>query len=182
VQVSGAVEVNVIFFFLDDPDMPVLTARMWVIGLFLIMIAGCVLFQCHLATRARAPFLPHGQILRLNAPDQDLSNPPPTTSLADQHLSQPGAVEHQGARTGAYHGQRGRRFLVWPASMVWPRNLVASALFNMLHAEDNENQSGMSRYRYFVIVAAGATERLFCVGSHRTTCSTNSLESRMGRG
>lgn len=30
-----------------------------------------------------------------------------------------------------------RRFLVWPASMVWPQNLVACALLNTLHAEED---------------------------------------------
>jgi hypothetical protein len=30
-----------------------------------------------------------------------------------------------------------RRFLVWPASMVWPQNLVACALLNMVHVEDD---------------------------------------------
>lgn len=29
-----------------------------------------------------------------------------------------------------------RRFLVWPASMVWPQNLVACTLLNTLHAEE----------------------------------------------
>ncbi|KAG7091222.1 hypothetical protein E1B28_010273 [Marasmius oreades] len=31
-----------------------------------------------------------------------------------------------------------RRFLVWPASMVWPQNLVACTLLNTLHAEEEE--------------------------------------------
>ncbi|KAI5825925.1 OPT superfamily oligopeptide transporter [Schizophyllum commune Tattone D] len=60
-----------------------------------------------------------------------------------------------------------RRFLVWPASMVWPSNLVACTLLNTLHAEEegliadnasiNEpRRSGMTRYRYFCWVCAGA--------------------------
>ncbi|KAG6873549.1 hypothetical protein C0995_014419 [Termitomyces sp. Mi166 len=53
-----------------------------------------------------------------------------------------------------------RRFLVWPASMVWPQNLVACTLLNTLHAEDEDdgvgfgfrsNGKGMSRYRFFMI-------------------------------
>ncbi|PPQ88964.1 hypothetical protein CVT25_005063 [Psilocybe cyanescens] len=59
-----------------------------------------------------------------------------------------------------------RRFLVWPASMVWPQNLVACTLLNTLHAEDeddgigivgyvgNPGGKGMSRYRFFVITTA----------------------------
>lgn len=30
-----------------------------------------------------------------------------------------------------------RRFLVWPAAMVWPQNLVVCTLLNTLHAEDD---------------------------------------------
>ncbi|KAF5355190.1 hypothetical protein D9756_005674 [Leucocoprinus leucothites] len=61
-----------------------------------------------------------------------------------------------------------RRFLVWPASMVWPQNLVACTLLNTLHAEDEDDgigmslnsgpedaehgRKGMSRYKFFMIV------------------------------
>jgi len=53
-----------------------------------------------------------------------------------------------------------RRFLVWPASMVWPQNLVCCTLLNTLHAEDEDDgigmygtqgEKGMSRYRFFII-------------------------------
>lgn len=37
-----------------------------------------------------------------------------------------------------------RRFLVWPASMVWPQNLVACALLNTLHAEEDAGDGGSS--------------------------------------
>ena len=36
-----------------------------------------------------------------------------------------------------------RRFLVWPASMIWPQNLVACTLLNTLHAEDKDDGIGM---------------------------------------
>jgi hypothetical protein len=49
-----------------------------------------------------------------------------------------------------------RRFLVWPASMIWPANLVNCALFQTLHndkeeEEDNNKNQGwkMSRLRFF---------------------------------
>lgn len=65
-----------------------------------------------------------------------------------------------------------RRFLVWPASMVWPHNLVACTLLNTLHAEDEDDgigmslisgpdgdaggarpsSKGMSRYKFFMIL------------------------------
>jgi OPT family oligopeptide transporter len=44
-----------------------------------------------------------------------------------------------------------RRFLVWPASMVWPQNLVTCALLNTLHAEEDE-KAGISRFRYFMYI------------------------------
>ena len=49
-----------------------------------------------------------------------------------------------------------RRFLVWPASMVWPQNLVICTLLNTLHAEDDEGAGGVTRYRYFMYVFGGA--------------------------
>ncbi|EIW80549.1 oligopeptide transporter [Coniophora puteana RWD-64-598 SS2] len=49
-----------------------------------------------------------------------------------------------------------RRFLVWPASMVWPQNLVTCTLLNTLHAEDDNSSGGITRYRYFMMVLAGA--------------------------
>ncbi|KAK7052812.1 hypothetical protein VNI00_004131 [Paramarasmius palmivorus] len=75
-----------------------------------------------------------------------------------------------------------RRFLVWPASMVWPQNLVACTLLNTLHAEEDEEEDpavgrvsavvpsgvvdaqqtggratrGITRYKFFMIVFIGA--------------------------
>lgn len=69
-----------------------------------------------------------------------------------------------------------RRFLVWPASMVWPQNLVACTLLNTLHAEDEDDGvgfglgfrsksgKGMSRYRFFMIVATGSFFFFFLPG------------------
>lgn len=67
-----------------------------------------------------------------------------------------------------------RRFLVWPASMVWPQNLVACTLLNTLHAEDEDDGigmggtgdgKGMSRYRFFVIVTVGSFVFFFLPGA-----------------
>lgn len=50
-----------------------------------------------------------------------------------------------------------RRFLVWPASMVWPQNLVACTLLNTLHAEeDADPRTGISRFRFFSYVVIGS--------------------------
>ena len=82
-----------------------------------------------------------------------------------------------------------RRFLIWPASMVWPQNLVVCTLLNMLHGRDDEDvhQDGasgaeegrdghgmgmlrrwskrpMTRYRYFIIVFIGSFLFFFLPG------------------
>lgn len=54
-----------------------------------------------------------------------------------------------------------RRFLVWPAAMIWPSNLVNTSLFYALHdhsAPDPVNTNGwrVSRYRFFLYVFLGA--------------------------
>ncbi|GAA5871140.1 hypothetical protein JCM3774_006803 [Rhodotorula dairenensis] len=49
-----------------------------------------------------------------------------------------------------------RRFLVWPASMLWPQNLVFCTLLNTFHAEIEDEEPGPSRLRFFAYVAAGA--------------------------
>ncbi|KAF8954190.1 OPT oligopeptide transporter [Flammula alnicola] len=69
-----------------------------------------------------------------------------------------------------------RRFLVWPASMVWPQNLVACTLLNTLHAEDDDDgigmyggtyepgSKGMSRYKFFMITTIGSLVFFFLPG------------------
>ena len=77
-----------------------------------------------------------------------------------------------------------RRFLVWPASMVWPQNLVACALLNTLHAEEvddgigmfggkvERDRKGMSRYRFFMIMTVASFIWYFLPGmlcnAHKT--------------
>jgi len=54
-----------------------------------------------------------------------------------------------------------RRFLVWPAAMVWPTTLVNATLFHTLFRdEDGVLVPGwrLSRYKYFLIVFVG----MFC--------------------
>lgn len=50
-----------------------------------------------------------------------------------------------------------RRFLVWPAALIWPQNLVFCTLLNTLHAEDDDGaEGGITRYRFFGYVIGGA--------------------------
>lgn len=73
-----------------------------------------------------------------------------------------------------------RRFLVWPASMVWPQNLVACTLLNTLHAEEEgedypppdmeskflarKPMMGMTRYRFFLYLTTASFLFFFLPG------------------
>jgi OPT family small oligopeptide transporter len=49
-----------------------------------------------------------------------------------------------------------RKFIVWPASMVWPGTLVNCALFNTLHRNYGKHEGGhISRERFFLYVFIG---------------------------
>ncbi|KAI3840430.1 hypothetical protein MKX03_029897 [Papaver bracteatum] len=45
-----------------------------------------------------------------------------------------------------------RRFLVEPAAMWWPANLVQVSLFRALHEKDKRKKGGMTRTQFFMIV------------------------------
>lgn len=51
-----------------------------------------------------------------------------------------------------------RKYLVWPAAMIWPSNLVQCALFRTLHREAEPIVPGwtVSRYRLFLYAMAGS--------------------------
>ncbi|KAG0048796.1 hypothetical protein BGZ83_006303 [Gryganskiella cystojenkinii] len=51
-----------------------------------------------------------------------------------------------------------RRYLVYPAAMIWPANLVQVALFNTLHENENLQNGQWSRYKFFCVAAFG----MFC--------------------
>ncbi|KAG0042686.1 hypothetical protein BGZ83_000187 [Gryganskiella cystojenkinii] len=44
-----------------------------------------------------------------------------------------------------------RRYLVYPAAMVWPGNLVQVALFNTLHKDEDLAPGQWSRYKFFLV-------------------------------
>lgn len=54
-----------------------------------------------------------------------------------------------------------RRFLVWPAAMIWPSTLVNASLFYTLHDRSPSDPAetdgwSMGRHRWFLVVGAGA--------------------------
>lgn len=57
-----------------------------------------------------------------------------------------------------------KRMLVYPASMIWPQNLIVCTLLNTLHAEEDEPRGGISRFRYLIYVGTGAFVFYFLPG------------------
>ncbi|KAG6332224.1 hypothetical protein ID866_6863 [Astraeus odoratus] len=199
---------------IDDPEMPVMTLRMWVIGLMLCMIGGSmnVFFNFRAPAPSVTPLVlliisyPIGKFFAFVLPITTYRlpwwlggfefslNPGPWNIkehvlvyiMANVAVGPPYALNAIVVAQMNYNFEAGywfsallvvatqltgfglaglcRRFLVWPASMVWPQNLVTCTLLNTLHAEDEEELGGISRYRYFVLVATGAFFYFFVPG------------------
>lgn len=49
-----------------------------------------------------------------------------------------------------------RRYLVYPAAMIWPSNLVTVALFNTLHRKEDILPGQWTRQKFFGVVAMGS--------------------------
>ncbi|KAN0062617.1 hypothetical protein ACQY0O_005154 [Thecaphora frezii] len=49
-----------------------------------------------------------------------------------------------------------RRWLVWPAAMIWPSNLGNTALMTALHRQVDTGEKHMSRYKFFMLSCLGA--------------------------
>jgi OPT family oligopeptide transporter len=71
--------------------------------------------------------------------------------------------------TGFCFAGLSRRFVVWPASMVWPNNLVVATTLNTFHAEDEGSQGGISRFRFLIYVGSGAFVWMFLPGNLPST-------------
>lgn len=75
-----------------------------------------------------------------------------------------------------------RRFLVWPAAMIWPQNLVFCTLLNTLHAEDDtfeEGRRGLTRFRFLCYVLSGAFLWYFLPGESRRPRLLSSAEFQL---
>ncbi|KZT27098.1 oligopeptide transporter [Neolentinus lepideus HHB14362 ss-1] len=199
---------------IDDPDMPAMTIRMWIVGLALCMVGGAmnVFFNFRYPAPTVVPMVlllvsyPIGKLLAFSLPittyrlprwlgSYEFSlNPGPWNIkehvlvyvMANVAVGPPYALNAIVVSEVFYHMKLGfwfnlvfvlatqltgfglaglcRRFLVWPASMVWPQNLVACTLLNTLHAEDDEGSGGISRYRFFMYILAGAFLFFFLPG------------------
>ncbi|KAE9400695.1 OPT superfamily oligopeptide transporter [Gymnopus androsaceus JB14] len=181
---------------IDDPEMPAMTFRMWVVGLSLCMVSAAV--NVFFNFRSPAPSVVPNALLLLSYPMGKLLSfvlpiktyriplpswgprpsdlPPPSFSfslnpgpwnikehalvfiMANVAVGSPYAINAIVVSEVYYQQVWGywfslvlvlatqltgfglagmcRRFLVWPASMVWPQNLVSCTLLNTLHAEE----------------------------------------------
>ncbi|KAI0314622.1 OPT oligopeptide transporter protein-domain-containing protein [Amylostereum chailletii] len=199
---------------IDDPDMPAMTIRMWIVGLVLNALGSSlnVFFNFRSPAPTVVPLLmlvvahPCGKLAAMTLPitvyrlprwlgGAEFSfNPGPWNIkehvlvfiMANVSIGPPYALNavvvselYYGLKLGFWFnivlvlatqltgfGLAGlcRRFLVWPASMVWPQNLIACTVLNTLHAEEDEGTDGISRYRYFIYVCTGAFFFFFIPG------------------
>ncbi|GAA5939782.1 uncharacterized protein JCM15063_005285 [Sporobolomyces koalae] len=195
---------------IDDPEMPVLTLRVWLIGLLFCIIISAL--NTFFALRYPAPLItpivtqilsfPIGKLLarllpiqayrfpnwsrRYGFPDQFSFNPGPfnikehaiIVMMANISTAPSAGITFSLVSEKFYGIKQGlgfdillilttqiigfgaaglcRRFLVWPAAMIWPQNLVYCTLLNTLHAEDEDEGQGISRLRFFIYAFCAA--------------------------
>jgi OPT family small oligopeptide transporter len=199
---------------IDDPEMPVMTLRMWLIGLILCLVGGSLntFFNFRQPAPTVSPLVlliisyPIGKFFAFVLPINTYRlprwlgglefslNPGPWNIkehvlvyiMANVAIGPPYAINAIVVTELNYHvpvdywfssllviatqltgfGLAGlcRRFLVWPAGMVWPQNLVTCTLLNTLHAEDDETPGVITRYRYFLLVLTGSFFFFFIPG------------------
>ncbi|TIA79936.1 hypothetical protein E3P92_03017 [Wallemia ichthyophaga] len=198
----------------DDPDIPTLTLRVWVVGGFFSALAAAVntVFNFRLPAPTITPIVlqlityPAGKFLAYILP-MDLYtlpawlggktftlNPGPfnikehtlITIMANVSVS-PAYAMNVTVVTEMFYGYKlgtgfdillfissqcigfglagfCRRFVVWPAYLLWPQCLVVCTLLNTLHAEDDENDGSMSRFKFFIIVGVSSVIWYFVPG------------------
>ncbi|GBE78395.1 Glutathione transporter 1 [Sparassis crispa] len=199
---------------IDDPDMPVMTIRMWFLGLLLTFIAGGANMFFYM--RAPSPSLTPSLVVLVTHPLGKLCayllpittyrlprflgrlefslNPGPWNikehalvyMMANVAIGAPYSIlativsdQDYGRRldywftvlliistqlTGFGLSGLCRRFLVWPASMIWPSNLITCTLLNTLHAEEDDGRGGVTRFRFLVYILIGAFFFFFLPG------------------
>ncbi|GAA5921817.1 hypothetical protein JCM1841_005552 [Sporobolomyces salmonicolor] len=203
---------------IDDPEMPVLTFRAWLIGLLFCIVISAL--NAFFNLRYPAPLItpiitqvlsyPVGKLLarllpitswplprwmrRIGFPEMFSFNPGPfnikehavLVIMANISTSPAFGVNFLLVSDRFYGIDNGagfdillvlttqmigfgiaglcRRFLVWPASLMWPQNLVYCTLLNTLHAEADDEEEGISRFRFFLYTIVGAFAWYFLPG------------------
>ncbi|KAH9814731.1 OPT oligopeptide transporter protein-domain-containing protein [Melampsora americana] len=229
---------------IDDPEMPCLTFRAWLLGIFFVIICGAfnMFFQLRYPAPTITPVViqiisyPAGKLCASLLPDTVYRMPggsdrpkrtgffgildriwPKWLAAGSEWSLNPGPFnikEHTviaimaNAAVGPvyavnttlvmekfYHRAPGlgidfclalatqllgfslagltRRFLIWPASMIWPSNLVVCTLLNTFHAEDDDGSDGsLTRFKFFMYVSIGAFVWYWVPGYLFTALST----------
>ncbi|KAI9596935.1 OPT oligopeptide transporter protein-domain-containing protein [Syncephalis fuscata] len=146
----------------DDPTLPCLTFRFWVLGTFFTVLGASisqVIFGWSFSLNP-GPFNMKEHMLIYVASNSGGSIALAVDIVAMQHLYYKKGMSVLGSLLliissqciGYGMGGLLRRFLVKPANMIWPSNLVQVALYNTLHATETSHQS-INRQKFFMIAA-----------------------------
>nr|GEU52662.1 oligopeptide transporter 7-like [Tanacetum cinerariifolium] len=121
----------------DDPSLPVVTLRMWTLG-----TVACVLLSFlnqFFCDDNRQAFLPGKMGSVYVEPRKTLTFWVALIVVVTTQVLGFGWA-------GIY-----RRYLVEPATMWWPQNLVQVSLFRALHDKDERPKGGLTRNEFFII-------------------------------
>ncbi|KAG0204416.1 hypothetical protein BGX28_003632 [Mortierella sp. GBA30] len=190
-EISPIPEVAAVVSNTDDPSLPCMTFRFWIMGLISILSLSFV-NQAPMVVGALVIQLlsyPLGQFLARTLPNRSYSifgfvyslNPGPfnvkehvlITIMASCGAGTAYAVDIIVIQRVFYkqdfgflanfllilttqlvgYGLAGilRRYLVYPAAMIWPSNLVTVALFNTLHRRENLAPGQWTRQKFFAV-------------------------------
>ncbi|KAK4683607.1 hypothetical protein P7C73_g6631, partial [Tremellales sp. Uapishka_1] len=162
---------------MDDPEMPALTLRAWVLGMFLsVIICGLNTF---FHFRTPAPYIPVLVVhFSFNPGPFNIKEHTIIVMMANVSIGPAYALYATVTSELFYKNNLGvgfsilfllatqmtgfsfagiaRRFVVWPASMIWPSNLVVTTNLNTFHAEDDGSSGGMTRFKFFMICGSAA--------------------------
>ncbi|XAR55181.1 hypothetical protein NMG60_11030601 [Bertholletia excelsa] len=165
----------------DDPSLPVVTFRMWVLG-----VISCVLLSflnqffwyrteplTITAISAQIAVVPLGQLMAAKLTDRVFLmgtrweftlNPGPfnvkehvlITIFANSGAGTVYAIQVVTVVKVLGFGWAGifLRYLVEPAAMWWPANLVQVSLFRALHEKEERPRGGVTRTQFFLIALA----------------------------
>ncbi|GFY80432.1 oligopeptide transporter 7 [Actinidia rufa] len=158
----------------DDPTLPVVTFRMWILGTLACAVLSFLnqFFWYRrepltiTAISAQIAVVPLGHLMAAAMPSRVFFqgqkweftlNPGPFNVKEHNFLREgidvSGVVDVGGddAGVGFRVGGVFRRFLVEPAAMWWPQNLVQVSLFRALHEKEERPKGGLTRNQFFLI-------------------------------
>ncbi|KAF9096029.1 hypothetical protein BGX29_008765 [Mortierella sp. GBA35] len=195
-EVSPIAEVAAVVVNTDDPSIPCVTFRFWVMGLISIfslsffrdapMVVGGLVIQLlsYPIGKFMATVLPtteynfFGNKLKLNPGPFNVKEHVLITIMASCGAGTAYAVDIIVIQRVFYkqdfgflanlllilttqlvgYGMAGilRRYLVYPAAMIWPSNLATVALFNTLHRREELTHGQWTRQKFFAVCAIGS--------------------------